>query len=45
MQGAQEREAGLPISPYMDSENRQPLPKMQIRCVSVSGIAIERLHR
>ncbi len=31
LQGAQERDAGLPISPYMDSETPQPLPKMQIR--------------
>lgn len=31
MQGQAEREAGLPISPFMDSENSQPLPKMQMR--------------
>lgn len=30
MQGQAEREAGLPISPFMDSENSQPLPKMQM---------------
>ena len=31
LQGAAEREAGLPISPYMDSGTAQPLPKMQMR--------------